>query len=283
LTVERAERPQTARDHLRRLHLLRAKWGPVLHPRHVARLTATAAANAVGRRSYVVLDEPALRATRRSDVVFILGSGRSVLDISADEWERIASQQTVGFGSFHRQQLVRVDYHLINEIVDGREYGSSIARNPLYGETIFVVQGGWLAHRGNEIVGRRWLPPGRRIFRYRRIERWTYAPPSESFARGLVHGFKSSVDAANFALLMGWKTIVFVGVDLFDRQYFFLPPGESTWGREQASEKFAGADYVVDMFRRWRPIVEARGQRLLVHNESSLLSQALDVFSWDDA
>jgi hypothetical protein len=277
-----ADGPLGPRRLLRKLDRARYEWGPVLAPRHQLRLAHAAVTDKLARRSYRVLDEAELRATRRSDVVFVLGSGRSVLDVSSDEWARIAGQQTIAFGSFHRKQLVRVDYHMINEISDSRAYGSSIAENPLYDETIFVVQSGWLAHRGNEILGRRWLPAGRRVFRYRRVDRWRYAPPSESFRDGIVHGFNSSVDAANLALLMGWKTIVFVGVDLYDRQYFFLPEGESTSGAHKAHATFTGAEHLIDMYGRWRPLVEARGARLLVHDRRSLLSQVLDEFSWDD-
>jgi hypothetical protein len=278
----RADRTLWPRRLLRKLHHSWYEWGSTFGPRHQARLADVALRNAINRRAYRRLSEAELLATRRSEIVFIMGSGRSVLEIPDDEWDRIAAQQTIAFGSFHRRSLVRVDYHMINEISDSEAYGRSIAENPLYDGTIFVVQGGWLAHRGNEIVGRRWLPAGRPVFRYKRVARWRYAVPSESFSRGIVHGFNSSIDAANLALLMGWKTIVFVGVDLFDRQYIFLPPGESTSGAEQALEMFIGADHLVDMLGRWRPIVEARGSRLLVHNESSLLAQTLDVFSWDD-
>jgi hypothetical protein len=268
---------------LQKLHHGLYEWGPVLAPRHQVRLADVALRNALFRRAYRTLSEPELLATRRSDVAFVLGSGRSVLEVAPDEWERILGQQTIAFGSFHRKQLVRVDYHLVNEVADAEEYGRSIAANPLYRDTVFVVQGGWLAHRGNEIVGRRRLPTGSRVFRYRRVARWRYAPPSESFADGIVHGFNSSVDAANLALLMGWRTIVFLGVDLFDRQYFFLEAGESTPGSGEATQTFTGADHLIDLYRRWRALLEPRGVRLLVHNESSLLSQVLDTFSWDDA
>jgi hypothetical protein len=237
----------------------------------------------MGRRAYRTLDERELLATRQSDTVFIFGSGRSLLEISGEEWKQIAGCQTIAFGEFHRERLVRVDYHMINEVKDPPSYTRSIRENPCYEQTVFVVQGGWVAHRGNEVIGGRMLPAGAQVFRYRRVARERYAPPSDSFGAGLVHAWNSSVDAANLALLMGWKRIVFAGVDLFDRQYFYLPPGESTpnpdpsWG---AFSRFNGADELVELFRQWRALVESRGVELLVYNPSSLLAESLDVFRW---
>lgn len=186
-TAAGAEQPLWPRRLLRRLHHAWYEWGPVLSPRHQARLANVAARNALNRRAYRELSATELRETRRSDTVFILGSGRSVLDITDDEWDRIAAEQTIAFGEFHRKRLVRVDYHLINEVAHPEAYTKSIRENPTYDDAIFVVQGGWMAYRGNELIGRRLLPRARRVYRYRRYARWQYADPSDSLRRGVVH------------------------------------------------------------------------------------------------
>ena len=95
------------------------------------------------RSRYVVLDEAALRKTRRSDTVFLFGSGYSLNDLSAEEWEHIAAHDTIGFNYSSRQHWVRTDYHIVGEIFtadDARrsrwwpgieEYGRRIAGNPI--------------------------------------------------------------------------------------------------------------------------------------------------------
>jgi len=227
-----------------------------------------------------------LRASRRSDTAFIFGSGKSLLEIPPEEWDRIADHDTIGFSQFQEQRSVRVDYHLVAEALNLERYVALFRENPLYASTIYVVQEGLLAHVGNEIVGRRLLPPGSRIFRFHRRARGRYEDPSTSFARGVVHGYNSSISTTNFALLSGWTRIVLVGIDLYDKEYFYLPwgaPAEGErWGRK-ASDRFPSADLVVEYFRRWQPIAAAAGVSLEVHNPRSLLAEALNVFSWDTA
>jgi hypothetical protein len=285
--LERARKPRTPRDLLRFAHWAYYRWGPTLKPRHVARCAVAASRAALAARSYRLLDEQELVASRRSDTVFVFGTGRSLLDISAEEWARIGHEQTIAFGEFHRQQRVHVDYHLVNEVGDPGAYGASLRENPFYADTILVVQRGWLAYRGNEMIGRRLLPPGARVFRYRRVGRWDYAQPTTALRDGLAHGFNSSFDAVNLALLLGWRRVVLTGVDLYDRRYFHLGADETQPDSDRfaagAEARFRGADHIVELYRRWRAHAESLGVELLVHNPRSLVAEALDVFSWEHA
>jgi hypothetical protein len=254
---------------------------PTLRPDRAARLTAHRLREPIGRRAYRVLSEPELRATRLSDTAFVFGSGKSLLEIGAAEWERIAECDVVGFSHFHRQRWTRVDYHLVAEVSDVEATAASIRGNPAYADTIFLVMTGWIADAGNQLVGRRLLTPGSRIFRWRRVGRGRMLPPSRSFAGGLVHGTNSSLDTVNFALLMGWRRIVIAGVDLYDKEYFFLPPGVARpeeRGGLTAASRFVQADHVVEMMRLWRERAEADGVELMVQNPRSLLAQVLPVY-----
>jgi hypothetical protein len=255
---------------------------PALRPRTVVRNTRAYLLDRSARSAYPELDEDELRATRRSDTAFVFGSGKSILSIGADEWREIARFDTVSFSEFPRQRAVRADYHVVGEVADVEEY-ARILDNPLYAGTVYVLQEGWLASDSNELLGRRLLPAGARVFRYRRTARARFAPPSESFRSGLVHGWNSSISVTNFALLAGWRRIVLAGVDLYDKEYFWLREGERR-PRErpqvQASSRFPNAPLIVETFRRWRELLEPRGVELLVYNPRSLLAGALDVFDW---
>lgn len=255
-------------------------------PGHLARCAYWYARDRSGRRAYATLSEDDLRASRRSGTVFVFGSGKSLLEILPDEWERMSEHDTVGFSQFQEQQFIRVDYHLVAEALNLDRYVALFRDNPRYESTIYVVQEGLFAHVGNEIVGRRMLSPGSPMFRFHRRARGRYEDPSDRFRRGVVHGYNSSISTTNFALLSGWMRIVLVGVDLYDKEYFYLPwgamaPGER-WGRK-ASDRFPSADLVVDYFRRWRSVAEASGISIEVYNPRSLLAEVLDVFSWDTA
>jgi hypothetical protein len=240
------------------------------------------------RSAYRHLSGDEVRATRRSDTVFICGSGRSVLEIAPDEWRRMEQHDVAAFSRFQYQHFVRVDYHMIAEVEPHvlalEDYARMLRENPFYAETVFVVQEGLMADNGNSIVGKLLLPPGARVFRYRRISRGRYSPPSRAFRRGLVHGWNTSISVTNFALLMGWRRIVIVGVDLYDKGYFFLPEGVTGPGEEEgitARSRFPNADNIVATFGRWREVAARDGIELLVYNPRSLLADVLEVFRWD--
>lgn len=256
-----------------------------LAPRYAARLTYLYALDRRGRRHYRLLSDDELRATRTSDTAFVFGSGRSLLDISGDDWSRIARCSTISMREFPRQEWVRADYHVTGEVDFLDEYASRLRENPLYADTVFVVQGGWRAERGNELVGRRLLKEGAPLVRYRRLARAVAALPSTSLRRGLVHGFNSIFDATNLAVLLGFRRIVLAGVDLYDKGYFWLPAGEGrTYEKPgvRADEQFGAAESIVRMMGDWHDFLAGRGIEVSVQNPKSLLARRLPVFAWTD-
>ena len=257
-----------------------------LEPRYAARLSYLWMLDRVGRRRYSMLSERMLLDSRTSDTAFVFGSGRSLLELGADEWERIEGYNTISLREFPRQRWVHADYHLTSEVDFPDEYAHRICDNPLYRETIFVVQGGWRAERGNEIVGRGLLPAGARMFRFRRTSRGIDAPPSERLDRGLVHGYNSIFDGTNLAILLGFRHIVLAGVDLYNKEYFWLAPSETRSYEKvgvTAERPFGGADRIVRMLGDWHDLLLRRGVVLSVYNPRSLLAGRLPVFAWSDA
>lgn len=249
----------------------------------------------LGRRRWPALTEEELLATRTSDTAFVFGSGRSLLDVSPDEWERIGECNTIGFSEFHRQWFVRADYHVVGEVADEpgmdreaglREYARLLRENPLYARTVLLLQEGWAARDSNDLVARRLLRPGALVFRYRRASRGVYAPPTRSLREGLTHGWNSAIDATNLALLLGFRRIVLAGVDMYDRGYFWLGEGERRDNVPEdvsVEDPFPTTGVVVDLFRRWRELVEPDGVELAVYNPRSRLAEVLPVFAWSTA
>ena len=185
---------------------------------------------------YELLTEDQLRARRRSDTVFVFGSGASLSDIASDEWARIAERDTFGFNWFVRQKFVRCDFHLIRGIPDTdldpdvwrpqlEEYFTAIRENVQFAETAFLVQTGFRATNGNRALGYGYLADRAPVFLWRTDVR--RRGPGRSFADGLTHGHSTIQEVVNAAWLLGWKEIVLVGVDLDDRRYFWLPPEET--------------------------------------------------------
>ena len=244
------------------------------------------------RRHYRLLDEEELRASRRSDTVFIFGSGRSLNELGADEWAAFAEHDTLGFNWFLHQDWVRVDYHVIREVTeDDRDpaiwkpqvasYFDGIRASRHYAETIFLVHSGWRSINGNRALGLRLLPDGSRVFPWRSVpERLRLGT---SFADGLSHPFSTLDECVNAAVLTGWRTIVLVGVDLYDRRYFWLGPEDTrpndlNRGATHRDPHARAHTGMVENMGRWKEELSGRGIGLHVYNPRSLLAEVLPVY-----
>ena len=221
-----------------------------------------------------------IRATRTSDTAFVFGSGRSLVEITSGEWQAIARCNTISLREFPRQRWVRADYHVTSEVDELEPYARRIRDNPLYARTVFVVQGGFMAERGNELVGHHLLPHGAPVFRYRRRARGRYAPPSRT-PRVLVHGPNSIFDATNFAVALGYERVVIAGADYYNKEYFWLAPGEKrAYEPEEVdvAKEWGATPLILAMMAGWRRELEPAGIRLSVWNPRSRLAEVLPTF-----
>jgi hypothetical protein len=238
---------------------------------------------------YCLLSEAELRATRKSDLVFAFGSGSSLNAIGPAEWREIERHDTIGFNWFVHEPFVRCDYHIVREItrddLDERtwrgqleEFERLVKSNPHYARTIFLVQTGFRATNGNRAIGFGALPSQARLYLWRSLK--NRREPSESLAEGLVHAHATLVECVNFAFLMGWTRIVLVGVDLYDRQYFWLPPGQPAFGDAfcEAPHNTASTG-MIELLGEWRTRLAARGIEMFVHNPRSLLARTIPVWT----
>jgi hypothetical protein len=280
--------------------------GPVVVARWNAALLDSWARDRLNRRRYVVLDEAKARAARRSDRVFIFGSGASMNDIPDEEWTAMAQHDTFGFNAFYNQRWVRVDFHLIRggtygalfPVARARELRQELDGNPLYADTVFVLQEEYLGHYANFIVGRGVLPRGQRLLRYRTL--FGTGPASRRLADGIRHAPGTLMDAVNVAYCLGWKEIVLVGVDLYDSRYFWLPPDQTLTYTADGTNVVPGTvntmrgntaqdthntvrGGVIDVMAEWRRQLDEDGVRLSVYNPRSLLAGTLPVFEWAEA
>lgn len=245
------------------------------------------------RRAYRYVDAEDLIARRRSDTVFILGSGGSLNEMDAAAWSDIESHDTFGFNWWVHQRFVRTDFHLIRGIPDTdldpavwkpqvAEYFRLLRTNPLFSDTVYLVQSGFRAINGNRAIGYRLLPERNPVFPWR--SRIRFGPPSKSFRAGLVHGQSTIQECINAAYLLGWNRIVLVGVDLYDRRYFWLPAGTTrsvdVLRSASASDPHTqGMHGLVETLGRWREWLAGEGCDLLVWNPKSLLTHTLPVYA----
>jgi hypothetical protein len=239
-------------------------------------------------RQYRILTESDLRATRKSDKVFIFGSGASLNDVPPDHWREMSAHDTIGFNWFVHQRFVRCDYHFVRETgaddLDARswrprleEYCDLARRNPHYAATTFLVQSGFRATNGNRAIGLRLLPDRRPIFLFRSVR--GRREPTRRFSDGLPHNYATLEECVNFAYLMGWTEIVLVGVDLYDRRYFWLPPDVPVAGSDSTEGPHLTARTgLIDLLGEWRERFARENVQLFVYNERSLLARSVPVW-----
>ncbi len=243
-------------------------------------------------RHYNIINENQLRACRKSDTLFIFGSGYSLNDLTPAEISHLEQHDTLGFNWFIYQNAVRVDFQLVREITPSlkknilqpkmREYASILEENTRYSDTVFIVQEGFKAIIGNCLIGLKLMPRKRPIFPYRNSSRSSLDLPSNSLAKGLVHGKGTLMECINLGYLLGWKKIVLMGIDLYDRRYFWLKPDET-----RSNDLIRGAshvdqhntaNYVIQHISDWIPFLKKNDIQLYIYNPRSLLSKTLPVY-----
>ncbi len=245
------------------------------------------------QQPYHFLSVDSLQQTRRSDIVLIFGAGYSLNDITAEMWAQLAAYDTMGFNYFVHQDFIRMDYHLIREIGGNDrdpnswqprldEYARLIGKNPHYRDTVFLVQGGWRAINGNRMIGLGKLPANARIFRFKNKSPKHPIPPSRTFTQGLVHSYATLIDCVNFAYILGWRHIVLVGVDLYDRRYFWLKENETrdidAARGNTHQDTHNTAQPVIQFLGYWHDLLATEGITLSVHNPRSLLAEVMPVY-----
>jgi hypothetical protein len=242
---------------------------------------------------YTYLDSSELRRTKSSETLFVFGSGSSLNEITPEEWQQIAAADTLGFNQFIRQDFLDLRYYLVREI-GGIDHSKTAISNRAYdefrealrsrrlAETVFLLQGDLLADVSIEVQHRFLLPEGCRIWLYRTLSRKTTVLPSASLDDGLVHAGSTLADAVSFGYAMGYSSIVLVGIDLYDRRYFWLRADETR--REDLARDASHTDMhntakpILSLMKSWAVFLQHRGVSLTVYNRRSLLAEVMNIY-----
>jgi hypothetical protein len=257
-----------------------------------------------GMRAYTALAHSALAARRRSDTVFVFGSGYSLNDLSPADWQHFARHDVFGFSGFVYQRWIPTGFHLVRGWDEGTaglqrwrtsaaQYARRLRENPYFASTAFILQGDYSAIFANTLLTYRLLPRGAAVCRYRTARRLDDRL-SERWSAGVTHGPGTLADTINVAYLLGWRRIVLVGVDMYDSRYFWGPP-DATLDFDEGGEFAAvtvandhgiawntkhhsARNGMVDVLGRWGALFALAGVSLMVFNPRSLLAGVLPVY-----
>jgi hypothetical protein len=229
----------------------------------------------------------------RSDTVFVMGSGYSINDISDKHWKQMIDfGEFLSFNNFFRGKFIPIDFHIVREIESfysifksksvTEKYVKELFGNPFYQKTLFFIL------NDKKSLASTWVTFFFKIFKDRRIcfyknldDRLLVRSPSNNINK-IPHCGTTLFDAINIAYILGYKKIVLVGVDLYDRRYFWLGKDETRYVDKKLGstheETHSTANLVMEVMVSWKEYLNDKGIEIYVFNERSLLSKILPIY-----
>ena len=255
-------------------------------------------ANKCINNDYEHLTSLELLKYKKSEKIFILGSGFSINDLTEDEIKHIEKFDTFAFNGFleHFHKL-RIDFFLAREFLgfnnditsqDMKENGmydfyfSDKSNKVKYAQdTVFLLQHELAAYSVNSILAQKMIKKGRKIFTFKNHFLRKFYYPTKSLKK-LVHYSGSISDVVHASYALGYKEIVLVGVDLYDRNHFWLPKDETSLIDKdrgyKAQDIHNTATPTIKMFDKWNKFFKEEGVVLSVYNPRSLLKDIMPIY-----
>ena len=244
------------------------------------------------------ISEKTLFNKKKSDTIFIFGSGQSLNSISKSEWKKISKHNTVGLNYFVHQKWIAIDFHIVRELSIGYEkkifnhvkalnviknFCDLVNNNKFFSKTVFLIQKDFFAFVGKNIIKFDFLKKRKLFFYKANREHSSKFELPDSFSAGLTRQAGAIGAGISFAKIINWKKIVLVGVDLYDSKYFWLPSTQNrsrfTTSPNQTHPTVKRG--IISIMKLWRARLQKENIELLVYNKDSLLKTVLPVFDWE--
>jgi hypothetical protein len=254
-----------------------------------------------------------VRPKLAADTFFILGSGASIEELTPQHFEEIGRQRSVGINNWPVHPFVPDFYSFesVPGVGDGQDFPRALQM--LSREDIVRAKPGILVLRPKtkpEIDNLRLVPEALKdnIMFHGRITPATRRPSNlvqdlrgffgtvaMSHPSVMIDSGASVVRMASLAISLGFRNIVFAGVDLTNSQYFWeknpaylkglksSPPvnNQKTASHETLSKNTRPFS-VIDMVRGLSEyLTNDMGGKVLVTSKESALAEFLDVYRWE--
>ena len=197
-----------------------------------------------------ILTEEEFKVYKKSDTIFVLGSGWSINYVSGEEWNIVSQHDSIGFNWFCKHSfeptwfLIREQANLPMRKAKGETHRDLIAGVEKYKNTYGIICD--VSNHTKEAY--RWQTDKRlhlpcivvrddnKKRHGKNMKKYMLRNPMES---GLIHGSCTMYNVMHFVKWMGYKRVIFLGVDLLNSRYFWLKKHET---RHTVSKK--GRSYV---------------------------------------
>lgn len=222
---------------------------------------------------------------KNSDTLAIMGSGYSINSITLEEREEIIDCDSIGFNWFCKSGWL-VDYYLVREQCTAPskiESGCSVKDliNQINCKVVIVVDKTGPADNYSHVENLDKFYQDGIVVKNTKAKGGAVEFKKDIFEYGLHHGKCTLCDCLHLAVFMGYKKIVFFGIDLYDTRYFWLKEDETREIAARRGRKCTDvhntAKYtlsIIEEFKKTFPDI-----KLLVHNPKSLLADLMPVWS----
>ena len=250
-----------------------------------------------------IVDIEDIKNSRRKDTIFIMGCGYSINDITREEWQHFVDVGDIfSFNDFYKGKFVPINYHICGEITGVPNYGlmindkykrkiksyyDEISHNPYYKDTISFLRYKVDVVKEPTSVAL-WAIFFLKAFKNKQVCPYRIVTPKDAILEpsdnihAISHNFATLSDAVNIAYILGYKKLVLVGIDLYDRRYFWLGGGETRetdLKRSKTSNDIhATADNMVRCIDVWNKYFIKKGVKLYIYNPRSLLNKVLPIY-----
>ena len=177
-----------------------------------------------------------------------------------------------------------------------KELADIMTKNPVYANTIFIIQGGLKAWAANKFLSVCKFEKPVSVFRYKNRILPNNVELGKDF-NSISHVASTVSDCINLGVLMGYKEIILCGVDLNNRLYFWQTH-ENKHMEMVTLQKSKMSDYSIDtniieqgrqtphrsaqrlikFVEKTRKTLERENVTLSVQNPDSLLSRAIPIY-----
>ena len=251
-----------------------------------------------------VTDVEDIKRGRRKDTSFIMGSGYSINDITREEWQHFVDiGDILSFNYFFRGKFLPITYHICGEIGGAPNYGlilinnkqrknikayyEELFSNPYYKDTIYFLRYK-IDFTKAPVPIALWALFFLKAFKNKQVCPYRIVTQKDAILEpsgniyAISHCIATLSDAINISYILGYKKIVLVGVDLYDRRYFWLGRNETREGDLKRSKTYSdihtSADNMMRSIDVWNEYLIKKGVRLYIYNPHSLLNKTLPVY-----
>ena len=231
---------------------------------------------------------------KQSNTIVIYGCGNSINDLTTKEIEKLSKYDSIGFNWFCFSHIPTT-YYLVREQcnipkrVHGEENIDNFYNliNKYYKQSCLIIHdlsnhspnaydysdiknikrfnnNNYIIVKDVKLEGN---DPG--------VERWR---KESIFKVGIIHGKCTLTNALHFSIWMGYENIIFVGVDLYNSQYFWLNNKTRYSVKNKNKDKdsihstYTSVIFLIKNIRKYYPEIN-----MYNYSEKSLLTQFFNV------